>query len=167
MKRVLLVEDDALSRRLVTLVLEDMPIELVGCANLADARAALRLANFDLLITDLMLPDGNGAELLAEISADPVLGANLRRIVFSAGVPAAARARFKELGVWLVLDKPVSINALIGCVDDLIGASSSTAAAAAVEPYRSQEAIALHAHFDGNAALFEAFGAAIKARKNG
>ena len=181
MTRVLLVEDDASIRRFVRMALEDLPLELVESASLTEARLALHTARFDLLITDLMLPDGNGVELLAEVDADPVLRATLRRVVFSANVSAAVRARIRALGVSKILGKPVSTATLIACVGEALNASAprngvdgvsrSTDqpgvdfdSARTLRPPLRDEAFALHAHFNGSASLFGAFKASSHAQ---
>lgn len=114
--RVLLVEDDASIRRYVRLALEDLALDLVEASTLAEARAEMEAAPVTLLLTDLMLPDGHGIELLASAAA----GAALRRVVFSAGVDARMRERLQALGVHAVLEKPVSLPALLACVESAL-----------------------------------------------
>ena len=65
--RVLHVEDDPDVRHLVAGLLEGHGIAAEGAANLAEARAALARHHHDIVILDLILPDGDGAELLAEL----------------------------------------------------------------------------------------------------
>src|SRR5215208_1448448 len=64
MIRVLIVEDDALYRRVIVLLLERQPdIEVVGEAgSLSEARTMLEGA--DVAILDRVLPDGIGLELI-------------------------------------------------------------------------------------------------------
>ncbi|HHK73578.1 MAG TPA: sigma-54-dependent Fis family transcriptional regulator, partial [Rhizobiales bacterium] len=66
--QVLLVEDDEIMRLSLEdrLQLEDIPV--IVAADIAAARAALRRGDIDLVITDIRLPDGNGADLFQEIS---------------------------------------------------------------------------------------------------
>lgn len=146
--RVVLVEDDASIRRFVALALEELPLTLVECASLQAGRAALA-EPADLLVTDLMLPDGNGIELLGGPPPQP------RSIVFSAGVNAALRERLQVLGAWRILDKPVSIGALLEAVESALGAAPAPAAPAA--PATPAQGDAVQRHFGGDAALFAAF----------
>lgn len=67
--RILLVEDNPKFR--------DAVIQLVGVYNdisaassLAEARAALSSADFDVVLLDLSLPDGNGLSLIREIKSE-------------------------------------------------------------------------------------------------
>jgi len=63
--RVMVVDGSKLVRKLIGDVLErELPnVELVCCAGLADARAALAGGNVDLVTTSLSLPDGDGLAL--------------------------------------------------------------------------------------------------------
>lgn len=67
--RVLHVEDDEDLRALIAGLLEDEPLALHGAGTLAEGRAALSARHHDLVILDLMLPDGDGADLLDELAA--------------------------------------------------------------------------------------------------
>jgi PAS domain S-box-containing protein len=67
--QVLHVEDDEDLRRLLGGLLEGEPLTLHGAATLAEARAALSARHHELVILDLMLPDGDGADLLDELAA--------------------------------------------------------------------------------------------------
>lgn len=63
--RVMVVDGSKLVRKLIGDVLRrDLPnVEVVGCAGLAEARAALEAAPIDLATTSLVLPDGDGLQL--------------------------------------------------------------------------------------------------------
>jgi DNA-binding response OmpR family regulator len=125
--RVVVVDDDATIRRFVALVLEEMPLELVVCADAPAAREALRQAPAVLLITDLMMPGESGFELLASLVAEPTLRGRARLAVFSAGLNAGTHARLAELDVWRELDKPVSVAALEACVEEALSLARAEA----------------------------------------
>jgi len=67
--RILHVEDDADVAEVVAARISfELPgAEVASVATLADARAHLREQAPDLVVLDLMLPDGNGLELLVEL----------------------------------------------------------------------------------------------------
>jgi DNA-binding NtrC family response regulator len=65
MQRLLLVEDDAAFRELLSLHLEDAGYQVEVVATLAAARVALGRA--DALLLDQRLPDGGGIDFLAEV----------------------------------------------------------------------------------------------------
>jgi len=160
-RRVLLVEDEPSLQRFVALALEDLELELRICGTVAEALQALRQQPADLLITDLMLPDRSGLDLLADLQAEPALAAGARRVVFSAGLRPQQRERLEELGVWRLLLKPCSLLALQDCVRQGLAAAAAAQASAAAEPAPAGEQdAAITEHFSGNAALYTAFRAA-------
>lgn len=75
MLTVYLVEDDPLIAQDVRTALEQSPgLRCVGHASrLADAREDLPRLRPDVLLSDLGLPDGDGTELIEELSAAPAL----------------------------------------------------------------------------------------------
>lgn len=64
--RIVLVEDDEPIRRRLAAIITDWPgaTLVAACATLAEAVAAIEAQSFDLLVTDLKLPDGNGIEAI-------------------------------------------------------------------------------------------------------
>ncbi len=61
--RVLLVEDEALIRISTLDMLEDLGCRASEAASVAEANACLAEAGYDVLLTDITLPDGSGLEL--------------------------------------------------------------------------------------------------------
>ncbi len=68
-KRVLVVDDEPDIRELLTMTLEQMGLEVVTAAKLTKARRLLESEEFDLCLTDMKMPDGNGLELVDHIQA--------------------------------------------------------------------------------------------------
>lgn len=65
---ILHIEDDADLRTLLANMLSPLNIDLIGVGSLAQARQQLAQRHHDLAILDLMLPDGDGSELIAELA---------------------------------------------------------------------------------------------------
>jgi two-component system response regulator PilR (NtrC family) len=63
----LVVDDEPDIRELLELTLARMQIDSRSVANLTQARAALKDNRFDLCLTDMRLPDGDGLELVGHI----------------------------------------------------------------------------------------------------
>ena len=62
-RSVLLVDDEAQVRRTVARMLQLEGHEVTDRATAAEALAALEQGSFDLVLTDIMMPDMNGCEL--------------------------------------------------------------------------------------------------------
>ncbi len=153
MKRLLLVEDDPSIRRYVALALEDEGLETLDEAGtLQSALACLRERAYDLVLTDLMLPDGHGTELLEALRDDPALRQGARLVAFSAGVAPSMRQRLFDLGAASILEKPVSLQALLDCVR-----AAPPAQAASTRADAEGEAFAVERHFGGQRSLFDEF----------
>jgi DNA-binding response OmpR family regulator len=167
--RILLVEDDAMIRRFVRMALEVLPVELVEAATLAAAQRALQAGDFALVLTDLMLPDGHGTELLGDLQALPPEAAPMR-VVFSAGVSAAMREQLQALGVARILEKPVPLAALLDCAEQALARAPAPASEAAALPpgepagAADPDAPVIERHFGGDARLFHAFKASALAQ---
>ncbi len=75
-ERVLLVEDESAIRELVEHVLRKYGYEVLSCRNLQEAFDLYEKeeGRFQLLISDVVLPDGNGVELVSRLKGrDPSL----------------------------------------------------------------------------------------------
>jgi CheY-like chemotaxis protein len=116
--RVLLVEDEPANRALVRAILaraEPDGYRLREAETLADARAAVKAEEPDVVLLDVRLPDGNGLELACELSAS---GAAPRPaiIVMSASVLPAERADALAAGVDRFISKPYEASELLGAL---------------------------------------------------
>ncbi len=67
-RRALIVDDEPDIRELLGITLGRMGVQASPAANIAEALALLRQENFDLCLTDMRLPDGNGLDLVADIA---------------------------------------------------------------------------------------------------
>lgn len=148
--RVLLVEDDASVRRFVTTALDDIPIEIIQRDTLRGAIECLfSEAPVDLVLTDLRLADGSALNLVEWLTVHR----NCRVAVFSAGMTADIKARLKKMGVWRILDKPVSLSALYTCVTQ--GTEPSPLMDMSRQPATSPSTV--DAYFAGDKALYGSY----------
>lgn len=167
--RVLLVEDDESIRRFVAMALEDLDIELLSCASVAQALATLQAQGpVELVMTDLMMPGESGLSLLQRLADEPGLRAGARLVVFSAGLHGPVQAQLAGYDVWRQLPKPVSAGELLACVQGAVATAVSrrappvapaaeVAMPAAAGALDASAAAAVAAHFGGDRALFVAF----------
>jgi len=63
-RRVLVVDDEPDIRELLELTLSKMGLGIVAVGTLAEARDRLQESRFDLCLTDMRLPDGEGLDLV-------------------------------------------------------------------------------------------------------
>ena len=157
--RVLLIEDDASIGRFVAMALEELPLELVTCGTLTAARQALAGPPFALVLSDMMLPDGSGLDLLREQAARGGLPRPPVWAAYSAGITPALRKELEALGVQHILPKPVPVAELEDCV--MRALASVNGARLASEPATPQpgsgDDAAVATFFAGDRALFEAY----------
>ena len=123
MLRLLLVEDHAAVRAALALVLGQRPdMEMVAqCGSVAGVLALGRgvLATIDVALLDLMLPDGDGAELIPVLrEANP----SVRVLVLSASVEPGLRQRAAEAGADGLLNKAEALTEIVAEVARLGGA---------------------------------------------
>lgn len=69
LRRVLIVEDDAVQRDAVSRLLATGDVETVGVGTAAECLEKLRSETFDCMVLDLSLPDASGFSLLETLSA--------------------------------------------------------------------------------------------------
>jgi len=105
----LVVDDEPDIRDLLAITLARMDIEARLAADLGEARAALAEGRFDLCLTDMRLPDGDGLDLVAHVARRHP---NLPVAVITAhGNMEAAIAALKN-GAFDFVTKPVDLEVL-------------------------------------------------------
>ena len=110
---VLIVDDERDIRELLVLTLGRMGLRISTAANLAEARELLASNSFDLCLTDMRLPDGNGIELVTEITRD-YPATPVAMITAFGSMDLAVEAL--KAGAFDFVSKPVDINVLRGLV---------------------------------------------------
>ncbi len=107
--RVLVVDDEADIRELLELSLIRMGLAVESAGSISEAKALLDAHPFDLCLSDMRLPDGEGLELVRHISANC---ADLPVAVITAyGSTENAVAALKS-GAFDYLTKPLSLDQL-------------------------------------------------------
>jgi two-component system NtrC family sensor kinase len=109
-RRALIVEDEAPIRALLARLVARRDYEIVEASSCAEAKAACAAHTFDLVLCDVRLSDGNGAEVLRCLrERQPELG---RRFVFVTGDIGALSAHEREFADMPVLTKPFTASDL-------------------------------------------------------
>ena len=118
---VLIVDDEPDLLELVSLTLGRMNLETRTAADVASARTLLKAHSFDLCLTDMRLPDGDGLDLLAWMQnhcpAVPVA-----MITAHGNVGTAVKAL--KLGAFDFVSKPLDLSALRKLVGSAIKLNS-------------------------------------------
>ncbi len=111
--RILLVEDHEPTRTTLASLLVRRRYEVVAAGTVEEARNLAREGEFDLLITDIGLPDGNGYDLMNELVKEkPLRGIALTGYGMEHDV-----ARSENAGFDAHLTKPVRIQSLEAALD--------------------------------------------------
>jgi two-component system nitrogen regulation response regulator GlnG len=115
---VLLVEDDPSIALVITAALEAEGFEVIHCDSLAERDRWLARNQFDALVTDVMLPDGDGIDSLARVRvshpAMPVL-------ILSAQNTLDTAVRASGTGAFEYFPKPFDIDELARTVRQAVG----------------------------------------------
>ena len=106
--RVLLVEDHSDTRKVMVRLLKSFGCTVTEASTVAEALAAADRADFDVLLSDIGLPDGSGTEIMHELKArKPIRG-----IAVSGYGQDSDLQRSREAGFDLHLIKPVNLQTL-------------------------------------------------------
>ncbi|MEN7343165.1 MAG: sigma-54 dependent transcriptional regulator [Pseudomonadota bacterium] len=106
---VLVVDDEPDIRELLSMTISGMGIEAVEAASVRDAERQLKERAFDLCLTDMRLPDGDGLALVSKIQ-DLQPGLPVAVITAHGSVESAVTAL--KNGAFDFLSKPLDLNNL-------------------------------------------------------
>jgi two-component system response regulator PilR (NtrC family) len=107
--RVLVVDDEPDIRELLELTLVKMGLAVESVGSVAEAKAHLGESHFDLCLTDMRLPDGEGLELVRHIAGT---GTDLPVAVITAHGSAENAVAALKAGAFDYVSKPVSLEHL-------------------------------------------------------
>ena len=114
-QRVLVVDDEADLRELLVITLGRMKLDAEAVGTLSDAFRVLGESSFDLCLTDMNLPDGNGIDLVRHASRRypdmPIA------MITAHGSMETATLAMKE-GAFDFIAKPVTLDRLRQLIDD-------------------------------------------------
>lgn len=122
MLRILLAEDDDAMRQYLARALEKSGYEVVSVDRGTEALPLLEAQSFDLLLTDIVMPEMDGIELaqhVAKVAPDT-------RVMFITGFAAVTLKAGKAVPQAKVLSKPFHLRDLVLEVDRMFGLSSAS-----------------------------------------
>lgn len=123
--RILLVEDDGAIAVVIRVALEAEKFELEVAGTIAQRDQALAAGRYDAIITDVILPDGNGLQGLGEIK--DASGLQPPVIVLSAQNTLDTAVRASAEGAFDYLPKPFDLDELVSAVRSAVNRSGDSA----------------------------------------
>lgn len=115
--KILLVEDDEGSREALLILLKGSTLAVRGCSSGKEALVLLAGERFDIVISDLLLPDINGIDLLTQVKLDSPR-TEVILITGHASVETAVQAMKK--GAYHYITKPLNIDELRIVIDKAV-----------------------------------------------
>ncbi|MCK5479518.1 MAG: sigma-54-dependent Fis family transcriptional regulator, partial [Gammaproteobacteria bacterium] len=113
----LIVDDEPDIRELLELTLGRMQIDTRSAPNLKQALELLANEHFDICLTDMRLPDGNGIDLVRHISQQEL---NLPTAVLTAYGSVDTAVEALKAGAFDFISKPVDLNALRKLINSVL-----------------------------------------------
>jgi CheY-like chemotaxis protein len=117
---VLLVEDIDDAREMLALILEMEGAVVVAAASAAEALGALDRHDFQILVSDIGLPDMNGYDLVRRIRAhEAMAGGFLPAVAVTAFTSEADRREALRAGFQYHCPKPIALDDLVSLMTSL------------------------------------------------
>ena len=139
MTEILVVDDDPVAREIMTAALEAAGYDVREATNGADGIALARKCRPAVVVTDLMMPQKEGVEVIMELrQRDPEIA--ILAVSGVAGNDIYLHVA-RELGANAVLQKPFTFDRLIAVVSELVAARQIGKAEpyAAADPYEHRK----------------------------
>jgi DNA-binding NtrC family response regulator len=106
---ILVVDDEQLVRWFMERALKKWGHSVTSVANTRDALNHIQSGTYDILFTDLRMPEGNGSRLVKSVSEMP--HTNLKIVVCSAFITPQMAKDFNKKGI-MTLKKPFKLAEL-------------------------------------------------------
>ncbi len=121
--QALVVDDEPDICELLTLTLKRMNIHAESAINLAGARTLLEKQHFDICLTDMRLPDGDGLELVEWIQSN---AAHMPVAVITAHGNVETAVQALKLGAFDFMSKPLDLGHLRNIVENALKIEGET-----------------------------------------
>jgi signal transduction histidine kinase/ActR/RegA family two-component response regulator len=119
---LLVVDDEPDTRRLVERILRDQGAVVTACGSMVEALAALDGGSFDLLVSDIAMPEHDGYELIHRVRQRPAdKGGLIRALALTAFARETDLRRSLGAGFNMHVNKPIEAADLLSAVARLLG----------------------------------------------
>ncbi len=120
MMKILIVDDDPNGLYMLEVMLKESGYEVASAANGVEALEKLNAEDFDLIITDLIMPEKEGLEIIMELRRD---FPGVKIIAMSGGGrvdPVEYLSIAKNFGAQYTFTKPIERKELLNAVRELL-----------------------------------------------
>ncbi len=117
-KKMLIIEDDVVSRELLRLVFEYDGFHCIEADNGAVGLAMLESQNFDVVILDNAMPVITGTDFLAHLQNNPIT-TDVPIIMVTGMLNPQIREKATKLGAYAIVGKPYDLGELRALVNQL------------------------------------------------
>ncbi len=128
MPSILILEDDITFSLMLKTWLGRKGFEVSSVSSVSDARSRIEDASFDLILSDLRLPDGDGIDLLKWIKENNIV---IPLIMMTSYAEIQTAVQAIKLGASDYIAKPLNPEELLGKIKDVIKAEAGPVAFAA------------------------------------
>ena len=118
MKKILVVEDNELNRKLFYDILTYNNYDVICAVDGIEAYTKIKDSSFDLIILDIQLPKLDGFSLLKKIKEEGLKTAPI--IITSAYAMDTDKSKAKEFEITHYITKPIDINNFIKTVKSVL-----------------------------------------------
>ncbi len=123
-KRILIVDDEPDIRELLDITLSRMGMDTDAAADISSARRLLKERAFDLCLTDMKLPDGNGLQLVEHIQEHY---AHIPVAVISAYGSMDVAIQALKAGAFDFVSKPIDLDKLRALIQSALKLAAASA----------------------------------------
>ena len=109
---ILYVEDSETNQLVMSAMMERLGVNLALASSAKEGFDALRATSFDVIITDIQMPEHSGLDLLQWIQESPGIPVDLSIFAFTANAGSDAVKEFEAAGFEGVLTKPLDLQVL-------------------------------------------------------
>ena len=129
--RVLAVDDNAVNLIVLEQLLASLGHQVVKAASGAEALAALATMRFDLMLTDIQMPEMTGTELLWRLRGEPGPNQSVPVVALTADVTSGGRQRYLDQGFTDHAAKPIQLEDVLDAMARALDAPPPAAIQAA------------------------------------